>query len=155
MGADTIVPPGATGLPSSDLAAKAAAAIRAIDAGAELVVVHVGGPDEAAHQRDGAAKVASIERADREVIGPLAAAVGHLGGTLTVCPDHGCDPRTGAHDATPVPRVVWAPAHDALHRELARAVEPRAPSSARLTERAVAGLSDVIPAVAAPVGAAA
>ena len=61
MGADTVVPAGATGLPASDLAAKAAAALAAIAAGAARVVVHVGGPDEAAHQRDRAAKVASIE----------------------------------------------------------------------------------------------
>src|SRR4051794_34772730 len=107
MGARVITPPGATGLPDSDLAAKAAAAGAAIAGGARRVVVHVGAPDEAAHQRDRALKVASIERADREVLGPVAAAVRAMGGRLRVCPDHGCDPETGEHDATPVPCVTW------------------------------------------------
>jgi 2,3-bisphosphoglycerate-independent phosphoglycerate mutase len=142
MGAATVVPAGATGLPSSDLAAKASAAIAAIDDGAARVVVHVGGPDEAAHQRDPAAKIAAIERADRELVGPLAEAVHAAGGTLTVCPDHGCDPKTGAHDADPVPSVTWSPADAALRRELERALAPRR----RLTERAVAGLPEVLPA---------
>ncbi len=139
MGAATIVPAGATGVPCSDLAAKARAAIRAIGEGAVRVVVHVGGPDEAAHVRDRAAKVAAIERADRDLIGPLAEAVRRAGGTLTVCPDHGCDPATGEHDAAAVPCVAWSPADASLRRELERvfAQPPR-----RLTERAVAGLPE-------------
>ncbi len=139
MGAATIVPAGATGLPSSDLAAKADAALRAIAAGAERVVVHVGGPDEASHQRDRAAKVRSIEAADSALVGPLADAVGRAGGTLTVCPDHGCDPATGEHDGAPVPRLTWIPADVTLRRELDGAFAPRTPPL-RLTERAVAHL---------------
>ena len=109
--------------------------------GAARVVVHVGGPDAAAHARDRAAKVAAIERADRDLIGPLAEAVRRAGGTLTVCPDHGCDPATGEHDAAAVPCVAWAPADASLRRELERVFAP--PSSRRrLTERAVAGLPE-------------
>jgi 2,3-bisphosphoglycerate-independent phosphoglycerate mutase len=107
MGARTVVPEGTTGLPDSDLAAKAAAARVAIEAGARLVVVHVGGPDEASHVRDRAAKISSLERTDRELIAPLAEAVRGAGGVLCVGPDHGCDPATGAHDAAPVPWVAW------------------------------------------------
>jgi 2,3-bisphosphoglycerate-independent phosphoglycerate mutase len=132
------VPAGATGMPASDLAAKAAAARGAIEGGAACVVVHVGGPDEAAHRGDRAAKVASIERADREVIGPLTADVLRAGGTLTVYPDHGCDPATGEHDAAAVPSVTWSPA--ALRRELARVPARRSPR--RLTERAVGDLRE-------------
>lgn len=126
MGAATVVPDGATGEPDSDLAAKARAALDAITGGATRVVVHVGGADEAAHQRDRAAKVAAIERADRELIAPLAAALRARGdGTLRVCPDHGCDPATGAHDGTPVPCLDWTPGGAAT-------------AGGRLTERAVA-----------------
>ncbi len=139
MGAATIVPAGATGLPRTDLVAKAQAAIEAIAAGAARVVVHVGGPDEAAHARDRAAKVAAIERADRDLVGPLAEAVGRAGGTLTVCPDHGCDPASGEHDAAAVPCVAWSPADASLRRELERIF---AQPSRRLTERAVAGLPE-------------
>lgn len=127
MGAATIVPEGATGCPDSDLAAKARAALEAVDGGAARVVVHVGGADEAAHRRDPAAKVAVIERADRELIAPLAEALRLRRGTLRVCPDHGCDPRTGAHDGTPVPCLDWPAAESS-----------RSAAAARLTERAAA-----------------
>jgi 2,3-bisphosphoglycerate-independent phosphoglycerate mutase len=125
LGAEVVVPPGATGRPGSDLRAKAAAARAAIDAGARRVVVHVGGPDEAAHEHDADAKVAAIAAADADVIAPLAEAVRAAGGTLMVCPDHGCDPATGEHDAAPIPCLVW-PASGGPH--------------GRLTERAVADL---------------
>ena len=107
MGARVAVPSGATGGPDSDLAAKRRAALDAIANGASRVVVHVGGPDEASHRHDRAAKIATIEAADRELIGPLADAVGEAGGQLRVCPDHGCDPATGEHVRGPVPCVTW------------------------------------------------
>ena len=125
LGAETVVPAGATGDIDTDLRAKAAAALDAIAAGAARVVVHVGGPDEAAHRRDRAAKVAAIARADRELIAPLAAAVHAAGGSLRVCPDHGCDPQTGLHDDAPVPCLDWR--HDGAIA-----------GGARLTERAAA-----------------
>lgn len=142
LGARLRTPPGATGGPDSALEAKAAVALQALDGGAGRVVVHVGGPDEAAHERDPAAKVAVLERADRELIAPLAQAVRRLGGTLRVQPDHGCDPATGTHDAEPVPCLTWpgdGPADGA-----------RAPR--RLTERAVAALplTDLTRRVALP-----
>lgn len=133
MGARAVVPPGATGGIDTALAAKARAAVDAIAEDAARVVVHVGAPDEAAHARDAAAKVAAIERADRELIAPLAEAVRAAGGTLRVCPDHCCDPATGEHDDAPVPCLDWsAGAPPAL---------TTAPVDAlRLTERAVAAL---------------
>jgi len=128
LGARVVVPDGATGQPDTDLAAKAAAAVRAAGEGALQVVVHVGGADEAAHQRDPAAKVAVLERVDRELLAQLARLVQVYAGTLSVCPDHGCDPRTGEHDRTPVPSVRWTPA----------AIDEK--PGARLTERTVASL---------------
>jgi 2,3-bisphosphoglycerate-independent phosphoglycerate mutase len=126
MGARSIVPAGATGRPGSALGAKAAAALAAIgDPRVTRVVVHVGAPDEAAHERDADAKVAAIEAADTLLLAPLADALRAAGGTLRVCPDHGCDPRSGKHDHAPVPCVDW-PAEKA--------------SGGRLTERAAAAL---------------
>jgi 2,3-bisphosphoglycerate-independent phosphoglycerate mutase len=167
MGARTVVPAGATGRPGTVLAAKAAAAIDAIDGGAARVVVHVGAPDEAAHERDADAKVAAIEAADALLLAPLAetlgarcTALGAGAATLQVCPDHGCDPATGLHDGAPVPCLRWpfAPVHDqSATRADLRFGEPR-PADAqlgnppqgeppferwrgeRLTERAVAHL---------------
>lgn len=125
MGARTIVPPGATGRPGSDIAAKAAAALAAIDVGAARVVVHVGTPDEAAHELDVDAKVAAIETADALLLEPLSEAVRARGGTLRVCPDHGCDPATGEHDDMPVPCLDWPAPAAALA------------SGGRLTERTI------------------
>jgi 2,3-bisphosphoglycerate-independent phosphoglycerate mutase len=138
MGARVVVPPGATGKPDTDLAAKLRAAVDAVEDGAERVVVHVGSPDEAAHERDAGGKVAAIERADRELVAPLAACLRAAGGTLSVCPDHGCDPRTGEHDAAPVPALRWA-------------VAAPAAGGRRLTERAVAALPVTEPLAAAEV----
>jgi 2,3-bisphosphoglycerate-independent phosphoglycerate mutase len=150
MGARTIVPRGATGRPGTDLAAKAAAALLAMESGPHSegdgtgrrgetdtrgkraptrVVVHVGAPDEAAHERDADAKVAAIEAADALLLGPLARALRANGGTLQVCPDHGCDPATGEHDGAPVPCLLWS-ATDALDADRA--------TGQRLTERTAA-----------------
>jgi 2,3-bisphosphoglycerate-independent phosphoglycerate mutase len=153
MGARVVVPAGTTGDARTDLRAKAAAAFAAIDRGAARVVVHVGAPDEAAHERDPEAKVAAIERIDRELLAPLAAATRRAGGTLRVTPDHGCDPRTGEHDADPVPCLDWPAAGwlragDAASTAGASAPAGPTPAAApnasvaprRLTERAVAAL---------------
>jgi 2,3-bisphosphoglycerate-independent phosphoglycerate mutase len=130
LGADVVVPRGATGDTDTDLRAKAQAATAAVAAGAERVVVHVGAADEAAHRRDGGGVVAALERMDAELLAPLRDVVVVQSGRLAVCPDHGTDPETGVHDAAPVPAVVWGGGVSAC-------------GPARMHERAVAG-SDVV-----------
>jgi 2,3-bisphosphoglycerate-independent phosphoglycerate mutase len=125
LGADVLVPETATGDVDTDLAAKARAARAAIMRGAMRVVVHVGGPDEAAHRGDRAAKRAALEALDGALLAPLRAAVAAVGGTLAVCPDHHTDPATGAHGGDPVPALRWGAAIAAAGPD-------------RLTERAVA-----------------
>jgi 2,3-bisphosphoglycerate-independent phosphoglycerate mutase len=110
MGARVVVPPGATGAADSDLGSKRRAALDAITTGAARVVVHVGGPDQASHLRDRPAKIASLQDADRELIGPLGEAVASVGGSICVCADHGTDPVTGEHVRGPVPAVTWSSA---------------------------------------------
>jgi 2,3-bisphosphoglycerate-independent phosphoglycerate mutase len=135
MGARTIVPPGATGRPGSNLAGKAAAALAAIDGGAARVVVHVGAPDEAAHMRDADAKVTAIEAADALLLAPLADALRARGGSLRVCPDHGCDPATGAHDGAPVPCLDWPAAHACGGRLTERTLSELVPSERMAADR--------------------
>lgn len=107
LGADVLVPETASGDVGTDLAAKARAARAAIIRGAVRIVVHVGGPDEAAHRRDAHAKRAALEALDAELLAPLRDAVRNAGGTLAVCPDHLTDPATGAHGGGPVPALRW------------------------------------------------
>ncbi len=107
LGADVVVPPGATGDTDTDLVAKADAAVGAVAAGASRVVVHVGGPDEASHRRDRPAKISILERVDRELLPPLVRAARDAGAVLRIGSDHGCDPCTGAHDPSPVPWLSW------------------------------------------------
>ncbi len=114
MGARTITPPGITGGPRDHLGPLAEAALAALDDDeVQRIVVHVGGPDEAAHDRDADAKVRAIEAADEELLLPLVAALHERGGALEVAIDHGCDPRTGQHDPAPTPFLRWIAGTDA------------------------------------------
>jgi 2,3-bisphosphoglycerate-independent phosphoglycerate mutase len=126
LGAAVVTPAGATGGTDTDWRAKQEAALRALDDVAR-VVVHAGAPDEAAHERDADAKLRALEAFDRELVGPLWAAVRARGGRLAVCPDHGTDPRSGLHDAAPVPAVLAGRAVSADR------------VAVRMTERAAAG----------------
>lgn len=109
LGAAVINPKGATGDVGSDLSAKAGAALRALRDGAETVVVHVGGADEAAHHRDRLGKRAMLEAADADVIGPLARAAAAYGAPIAVTSDHATCVETGRHHGDPVPAVIAGP----------------------------------------------
>lgn len=128
LGAEVVIPEGATGDLDSDLPAKARAAAQAIAAGVPRVVVHVGAPDEAAHRRDPQAVIGALARLDAELLAPLVDAVAVVGGRLAICPDHATDPRSGRHGGDPVPALVWgagvAPSGPArLHERAAAAAE--------------------------------
>jgi 2,3-bisphosphoglycerate-independent phosphoglycerate mutase len=131
MGARVVNPPGATGWIDTDLDGKAAGAEEAATSGAHTVVVHVAAPDEAAHHHDRAAKIAVLERIDRELVPRLAALTARVRGRLTICPDHGCDPATGLHNSDPVPCLEWS------------ALDPQHQTPARLCERGVLQLEAV------------
>ncbi len=109
MGAQTVHPSGATGRPGTDIAGKARAAAALMRDGVPTVIVHVGSPDEAAHDHDPQAKQLEAQRIDRDLLAPLAGVAMDLGSLLAVCPDHGTDPRSGRHIADPVPAVLWGP----------------------------------------------
>jgi 2,3-bisphosphoglycerate-independent phosphoglycerate mutase len=108
LGARVRVPATATGTQHTDLGAKRRAAL-AEWGRSRRVVVHVAGPDEAAHEGDHDGKVAALEAIDAELVAPLAEAALARGGRITVSPDHGTDPHTGEHLADPVPSVCAGP----------------------------------------------
>ena len=107
LGARVVIPPGATGGPDTDLQAKAAAALAAIDGEARRVVVHVGAPDEAAHERDAAGKVAALQRIDAELVAPLARAVARRTARSRSAPTTAATPSRGARRPPgPVPALA-------------------------------------------------
>ena len=62
---------GATGNVHTNYKGKADAAINAFQNGAELVYVHVEGPDECGHRAELENKVISVERIDAEILAPV------------------------------------------------------------------------------------
>ncbi len=110
-GWDRVDVPGATGYLDTDYAAKGRYGIEALK-DHDIVCVHVEAPDEASHEGRADAKVEALERMDRNIVGPLRAALeGYGDWRMLVSPDHSTLLRTKAHDRAPVP---WAMAGKGL-----------------------------------------
>jgi 2,3-bisphosphoglycerate-independent phosphoglycerate mutase len=97
LGWQIIEVPGATGYTDTDYAAKAEYAIETLK-NVDLVVVHVEATDEASHEGDAQAKVAALEKIDREIVGPLHQFLESQGDyRILVSPDHPTFLRTKTH----------------------------------------------------------
>ncbi len=104
LGWDVIEVPGATGYLDTDYAAKGRAAIDALKAGTEFVVVHVEATDEASHEGHPDAKVAALEAIDEKIVRPVHEYLKSQGEyRLLVCPDHPTFLRTKTHSHGFVP----------------------------------------------------
>ena len=104
-GWERIDAPGATGYLDTNYASKGRTAIDALNTH-DLVCVHVEAPDEASHEGRVEAKVEALERIDRDIVGPLRAALeSHGDWRLLISPDHATLLKTRSHDRAPVP---WA-----------------------------------------------
>ncbi len=103
VGMDVIDVPGATGYLDTDYRAKGQAAIEALDR-YDLVVVHIEAPDEAGHNGDARAKIQTLERIDKHIVGPL---LDRLRTTdawkILVAPDHPTPIHRRTHTADPPP----------------------------------------------------
>jgi 2,3-bisphosphoglycerate-independent phosphoglycerate mutase len=75
---------------------------------ADVVFVHLKGPDEPGHDDRPDAKVAAIEEIDEHFVGPLVAALG-AGDTLVVTCDHATPCELGIHAPDRVPVAVAGP----------------------------------------------
>ena len=104
IGWQTIEVQGATGYFDTNYAGKGRAAIEALK-NYDLVVVHVEASDEAGHNGDAREKVRALEAIDREIVGPLLAAMESCGAPwrLLVSPDHETPLDLRTHDRRPVP----------------------------------------------------
>ena len=106
IGWDVIDVPGITGYVDTDYAAKGRYAVDALG-DYDLVFVHVEAPDEAGHEGDVKAKIRAIEQVDREVVGPIMAAMKDLPDLrLMVLPDHITSVQRGKHMRGAVPFVM-------------------------------------------------
>ena len=104
IGWDIIEVEGATGYYDTNYAGKAAAAIAALK-DHDLVVVHVEAPDEAGHNGDAREKVKALEAIDREIVGPVLAALEASGQPwrILVSPDHETPLEMRTHERQAVP----------------------------------------------------
>ena len=107
-GMESLDVPGATGGLDTDLSAKAAAAVGALEA-FDYVFVHVKGTDNAGHDQDAAAKTAFIERIDAEFFAPLLDGIDHKLTHVAFTGDHTTPIDFGDHTHEPVPVLFFGP----------------------------------------------
>ena len=107
---------GATGNVHTNYDGKAQAAVEAFQNGADLVYVHVEGPDECGHRAEIDNKVRSIELIDRKILKPV---YEYLRSTsedfkILVLPDHPTPLEIRTHSREPVPFFLYDSRRDAV-----------------------------------------
>ena len=105
---------GATGNVHTNYDGKAQAAIHAFEDGADLVYVHVEGPDECGHRAEVENKVRAIELIDQKILAPVYAYLNQTGEPfkIMVLPDHPTPVRLRTHTIDPVPFFIYSSAKD-------------------------------------------
>lgn len=101
---------GATGNVHTNYKGKADAAINAFKDGAELVYVHVEGPDECGHRAETDNKVKSIELIDTKILAPVYEYLKNCGEDfkIMVLPDHPTPICKRTHTMDPVPFFIYS-----------------------------------------------
>ena len=101
---------GATGNVHTNYDGKAAATIDAFKNGAELVYVHVEGPDECGHRAEIENKVKSIELIDQKILSPVYKYLCDSGEDfkIMVLPDHPTPICKRTHTMDPVPFFIYS-----------------------------------------------
>ena len=114
-GMDSIDVEGATGNVHTNYDGKAQAAIDAFKNGAELVYVHVEGPDECGHRAETENKVLSIELIDKKILAPVYEYLLNCGEDfkIMVLPDHPTPVCKRTHTIEPVPFFIYSSAETA------------------------------------------
>ncbi|WP_027178115.1 cofactor-independent phosphoglycerate mutase [Maridesulfovibrio bastinii] len=106
-GLEVIEIEGATGLVDTNYEGKMKAAVDFLSRG-DFVFLHLEGPDESGHMGSVKDKIASIERFDSLVLGPLYEKFGSDCAFLIAC-DHFTPIKIRTHDAEPVPFMLNYP----------------------------------------------
>ncbi len=111
LGAETVNEPQMTANLDTDLSAKMAAAMGALEQG-DLTIVHVKGADIAAHDRRPDLKMQFLQRLDRE-LGILLNAYTDRPLRVGVASDHATLSESGQHAADPLPVLLWGTGFEA------------------------------------------
>ncbi len=132
-----------TGLPGTDLGAKADAAIQFLRQGGDVAFIHVDAPDHCAHHGDFAAKAAALSAFDRELLGPLMAA--EPGAVIVVTCDHVTAVSQRTHRPGPVPFMIYRKGlvYPATAANPSNPSNPGDPGGFSFTETGVCGLGEV------------
>ena len=101
---------GATGNVHTNYDGKANATIDAFKNGADLVYVHVEGPDECGHRAEIENKVLAIELIDKKILAPVYEYLKTCGDDFKIMllPDHPTPIRLRTHTITPVPFMIYS-----------------------------------------------
>jgi 2,3-bisphosphoglycerate-independent phosphoglycerate mutase len=106
-GLEVIDVPGATGYYDTNYLGKAEYALKSLKT-KDFVYIHIEAPDEAGHAGDVKAKVAAIEKIDREIVGTILNHYGeHDDVRVLVLPDHPTPVKLRTHTDEPVPFVMY------------------------------------------------
>jgi 2,3-bisphosphoglycerate-independent phosphoglycerate mutase len=127
-GIEVLDVPGATAGFDNDYGAQRDAALASL-ADRDLFLLHVEATDEAGHQGAIDEKVASLERWDADIIGPLVDALGDEPFRMLLLPDHATPCAARTHTSEPVPYLLYG--------------TDRPGAGGEYTERGVAGQTPV------------
>ena len=105
-GIEVLDVPGATAGFDNDYVAQRDAALASL-ADRDLFLLHVEATDEAGHQGAVDEKVASLERWDADIIGPLVDALGDEPFRMLLLPDHATPCAARTHTSEPVPYLLY------------------------------------------------
>jgi len=103
LGFEAVSEAGFTADAGTDLEAKMAAALRALEKN-DLAYLHIKAPDLFSHDRQPLAKRDFVERLDKAI-----ASLREAGVMIALTADHTTDSNTGAHTADPVPTLLYQP----------------------------------------------
>jgi len=109
-GLEVISVPGATGYYDTNYKGKAEYALKALET-KDFVFIHIEAPDEAGHNGDAKAKIASIEAIDRDILGTILNHFAtHDDVRILVLPDHPTPVKKRTHTPDPIPFVMYGKA---------------------------------------------
>ena len=151
--------PGATGWFDTDYEGKRDAALRSLEAGADLFLIHVEATDEAGHAGNLDEKVKALEAWDRRILADLVAGLDAMGPwRMLLLPDHPTPVELKTHTTDSVPYLLVDSAIDgpggtytrAGDRRLRAGARPRAHGSPGRAPPRAAATSGATPRSAAP-----